>query len=206
MIPQDFGGAALEGRWLSKSTGNIVTVTNHIYDGDECLLSTSHGFIPLSKFMDEYVQIGDDDKHKEDPVDPAYKEQHIAAELDSTMDFDYDALIAKKATKHSEVKFALKDESAAADERKNAQQQPSAAPSTTIKNETLIEKFFNNLETKPKFSLCVDWDDFPTAELRTLVHYLDVSVDDIAKYIVEKLCPSDEISESIKNTINEKIK
>ena len=51
----------------------------------------------------------------------------------------------------------------------------------------------------------IKWDDFPEAQINTLVNFLDVKVEDISKYIINNYVNNQALSESIDKILNDKL-
>ena len=76
-------------------------------------------------------------------------------------------------------------------------------------NDQIIKKVFDKLTTYPKINVDIKWDDFPEAQMQTLVNFLDISIDDISKYIIKNYVNVEalalEITEILKSKLNKNI-
>ena len=72
-------------------------------------------------------------------------------------------------------------------------------------NDQIIKKVFDKLTSFPKVKVDVQWDDFPEAQINTLVNFLDVKVADISNYIINNYVNSQALSESIDKILKDKL-
>lgn len=183
---EDGGGMGIGGRWINKRTGQTVNVRNSIMDGDNMIIITDHGQISMMEFSRDYIQASDE----------IYDESGKVVGTEQVTPEDYgqneDWLQIQEAMQNN-----------------NVGQQFNAAPQLSNTNEQIIKKVFDKLSSYPKIDVDIKWNEFPEAQIRTLVDYLEISIDDIAKYIIKNYVNIEalslEITEILKSKLNKNI-
>ena len=79
------------------------------------------------------------------------------------------------------------------------------AVSAPINNEQIIKKVFDKLTSVPKIEVDVKWDDFPEAQINTLVEFLDVKFEDISAYIIKKYVNVEALALELTDILKEKL-
>ena len=79
------------------------------------------------------------------------------------------------------------------------------ATSAPINNEQIIKKVFDKLTSVPKIEVDVKWDDFPEAQINTLVEFLDVKFEDISAYIIKKYVNVEALALELTEILKEKL-
>ena len=65
-LPGDDGsGMGLTGKWMNKRTGKAVNIRQTIQDGDNMIIISDQGQIPMEVFSRDYVQVSDDIRSEE---------------------------------------------------------------------------------------------------------------------------------------------
>ena len=173
----DNGGMMISGTWMNKRTGQKVNVRQSIQDGDNMIIITDKGQISMDVFSRDYIQASDE----------VYDESgKVIDRAPMEMDEDLNAI--------------MNYESGGNYNPQPIQQAPKVNP-----NDQIIKKVFDKLTTFPEVDVNVKWDDFPEAQINTLVNFLDVKIDDIAKYIINNYVNSQALSDSIKKILNDKL-
>lgn len=187
IMPSD-GGMGISGKWINKRTGQVVNVMNSVMDGDDMIIISDKGQISMSEFSQDYIQTSDE----------IYDEAGnlIGKEPINTDDFkqiqEYEQI--NKSSINNSMKNKAKNK---AKDKETTQEDP---------NIKIIKKVFDKLTSYPTITIDVKWDDFPEAQIHTLVDYLDISIDDISTYIIKKYINIDSLSANMKNIINTKLK
>lgn len=183
---QNDSGIGISGRWLNKRNGQMINIRNSVMDGDNMIIITDKGQISMTEFSRDYIQASDD----------IYDE-------------------TGKVIGHEEVKhedYAENPDWLQIQEMMNTPHmhnvnQPKKPVINT--NEQIIKKVFDKLTTYPKINVGIKWDDFPEAQMQTLVNFLDISIDDISKYIIKNYVNVEalalEITEILKSKLNKNI-
>ena len=181
MFGGEMDGMSLEGKWLNKMTGEVIYVTNYVNDGDTTIILSDHGQISADDFMNNFIQAS------EEPV--------------TTTTVKSNETTAKENYKQTDDDFYIDDIPIELINNNNINTQTQIE----LKNESIIKKLFDKIESKPQIHLTIDWADFPKNEISTLVNFLDVDIDDISKYIEREFITTDEISGEITKIIQSKL-
>lgn len=72
-------------------------------------------------------------------------------------------------------------------------------------SDKIIRKMFSKILSAPKINISIDWIDFPKEQLKTLIDYLDVSMDDISRYIIKNYMNESDIAIVLKEVLEEKL-
>lgn len=182
-LPGDDGsGMGLTGKWMNKRTGKAVNIRQTIQDGDNMIIISDQGQIPMEVFSRDYVQVSDD---------------------------IYDG--SGKVVGHEE---ATNSDIGAIEEYEKMYGVDPLVPQATstvapINNEQIIKKVFDKLSSYPQIDVNIKWDNFPEAQINTLVEFLDVNIDDISAYIIKNYVNAEalalEITEVLKNKLHKNI-
>lgn len=182
-LPGDDGsGMGLTGKWMNKRTGKAVNIRQTIQDGDNMIIISDQGQIPMEVFSRDYVQVSDD---------------------------IYDD--SGKVVGHAE---ATNSDIGAIEEYEKMYGVDPLVPQATstvapINNEQIIKKVFDKLSSYPQIDVNIKWDNFPEAQINTLVEFLDVNIDDISAYIIKNYVNAEalalEITEVLKNKLHKNI-
>lgn len=182
-LPGDDGsGMGLTGKWMNKRTGKAVNIRQTIQDGDNMIIISDQGQIPMEVFSRDYVQVSDDiydDSGKVVGHEEATNSDIGAIEEYEKM-YGVDPLVPQATS--------------------------TVAP---INNEQIIKKVFDKLSSYPQIDVNIKWDNFPEAQINTLVEFLDVNIDDISAYIIKNYVNVEalalEITEVLKNKLHKNI-
>lgn len=183
---QNDSGIGISGRWLNKRNGQMINIRNSVMDGDNMIIITDKGQISMTEFSRDYIQASDD----------IYDE-------------------TGKVIGHEEVKhedYAENPDWLQIQETINTPRMHNVNQSTKPvinTNDQIIKKVFDKLTAYPKINVDIKWDDFPEAQIQTLVNFLDISIDDISKYIIKNYVNAEalalEITEILKSKLNKNI-
>lgn len=182
-LPGDDGsGMGLTGKWMNKRTGKAINIRQTIQDGDNMIIISDQGQIPMEVFSRDYVQVSDDiydDSGKVVGHEKATNSDIGAIEEYEKM-YGVDPLVPQVTS--------------------------TVAP---INNEQIIKKVFDKLSSYPQIDVNIKWDNFPEAQINTLVEFLDVNIDDISAYIIKNYVNAEalalEITEVLKNKLHKNI-
>lgn len=182
IMPSD-GGMGISGKWINKRTGQVVNVMNSVMDGDDMIIISDKGQISMTEFSQDYIQTSDEIYDDNGQV--------IGKEPVNYDDFkqiqEWEA--QSKQTASDSMKNKVKD-------KKTTQEDP---------NIKIIKKVFDKLTSFPTITIDVKWDNFPEAQIHTLVDYLDISIDDISTYIILKYGNIESLSTEMKRIIKSKL-
>ena len=178
-LPGDDGsGMGLTGKWMNKRTGKAVNIRQTIQDGDNMIIISDQGQIPMEVFSRDYVQVSDD----------IYDESGKVVGHEEATNSDIGAI------EEYEKMYGV--------DPLVPQATPTAAP---INNEQIIKKVFDKLSSYPQIDVNIKWDNFPEAQLKTLTDFLDISLDDISKYILKNYLNEDILVKSVSKMLEERL-
>ena len=178
-LPGDDGsGMGLTGKWMNKRTGKAVNIRQTIQDGDNMIIISDQGQIPMEVFSRDYVQVSDDI-------------------------FDESG----KVVGHEE---ATNSDIGAIEEYEKMYGVDPLVPQAThtvapINNEQIIKKVFDKLSSYPQIDVNIKWDNFPEAQINTLVEFLDVNIDDISAYIIKNYVNVEALALEITEVLKDKL-
>ena len=183
---QNDSGIGISGRWLNKRNGQIINIRNSVMDGDNMIIITDKGQISMTEFSRDYIQASDD----------IYDETGKIIGHEEIKHEDY-----------AENPDWLQIQETINTPRMHNVNQPKKPVINT--NDQIIKKVFDKLTTYPKINVDIKWNDFPEAQMQTLVNFLDISIDDISKYIIKNYVNVEalalEITEILKSKLNKNI-
>ena len=177
----------INGKWMNKNTGEIVTVFNSIIDGDDMLIITDKGQISMKDF-DSYIQIHDEDINQNTNNEQSDKSQ--ISNYDISLNDEISEALKPKQNIISNNDF-----------------------DKVIKNETKYDKSKSEKEINPilknffdkaiennnlKIDIKIDLD---MSELNIIMKYMDMPSEDIANYIYENIINKDMMIDIIKKQL-----
>lgn len=211
------GGPMISGKWLNKTTGTVVNVRDSIIDGDNMIIITDKGQIPMYEFSNDYIQASEN----------IYDERgNIIGKEDVDLK-DFQVITPKMIQDAEKAKQDFNDEFINLDEFVNNDNvdtesitnitvdKPNQIKECDIiervevkqvsKNYDIIDKVFNKIKSTPEISIDLKWEDFPKEQINTLINYLDVNINEIGEYIINKYINYDNINNIILSKLDEKI-
>lgn len=178
-LPGDDGsGMGLTGKWMNKRTGKAVNIRQTIQDGDNMIIISDQGQIPMEVFSRDYVQVSDD----------IYDESGKVVGHEEATNSDIGAI------EEYEKMYGV--------DPLVPQATPTVAP---INNEQIIKKVFDKLSSYPQIDVNIKWDNFPEAQINTLVEFLDVNIDDISAYIIKNYVNVEALALEITEVLKDKL-
>lgn len=183
-LPSEDGGMGISGVWLNKQTGAKINVRNSIMDGDNMIIITDRGQISMNDFSRDYIQASDEIYDESGKV--------VGHEEVTIEDYGQDADWA-------DIQAAM------AGIPGSHPQTPQPGKTAVNTNDQIIKKVFDKLTSYPKIDVDIKWDEFPEAQIRTLVDYLEISVDDISTYIIKNYVNIEALSLAITEILNSKL-
>lgn len=172
----------ISGTWVNKITGEQVTIHNSVIDGDEMILMTDKGQLTMSEFSANYIQVSDDlyDDHGKVIGHEKINVADIIPQ-NTNLEIQPDFGKAVKTTSKNEVKDS----------------EPESFK--------ILEKFFNKIDIENLISIDINFDILPKNELNTIIEYLDIKIEDIAKYLNKKIKSDKLLSDIIFNKLQKYI-
>lgn len=169
-------GMEITGTWLNKRNGQKINVRQAIQDGNNMIIITDKGQISMETFSRDYIQASDE----------IYDESGQVIDNDP-MNIDEDLNIIMNY------------------ENNNGKSIINEPAPVINQNDQIIKKVFDKLTSFPEINIEIKWDDFPAAQINTLVNFLDVNIDDISTYIIKNYLNNQKLSEAINNILNDKL-
>ena len=178
--------AMINGQWMNIHTGDIITVANSFMDeSDQMILRTNKGNLSFDEFSRNYIQTSD-----EVIQEMSASEQLSQEQLDNNLILPDDDLLIDDVTVNindtNNVDIITKEEKEEKDNSTNS----------------IIEDIFNKIDTTPNIEIVLNWDKFPINDIKTLTKYLNLTLEDIADYIVTKYVNKEIITLSVKDYLN----
>ena len=172
------GGSMISGKWINKANGTVINVRDSfIDDSNNMIILTDKGQLSMDEFSKYYVQASDEIYNESGQV------------------------IDKKEADVEEIVTDLVADPIYPVQSPNQPILNKQKPQ--LNNFDLIDKIFKksswNGELKVKFDSTVD---FPEQELKMLIEYFDVKIEDIANYIGNYLVNSDLLNKTISDYLN----
>ena len=169
-------GMDIAGSWINKRTGQKVNVRQSVQDGDNMIIITDKGQISMEVFSRDYIQASDEIYDESGKVIDS-KPMEMDEDLSAIMDYE-----------------------------NGNNGMPAYTPTPVVNpNDQIIKKVFDKLTSFPEVKVDIKWDDFPEAQINTLVNFLDVKIEDISKYIINNYVNSQALSESIDKILKDKL-
>ena len=175
-LPEDNnGGMNISGIWMNKRTGQKINVRQSIQDGVNMIIISDQGQISMEIFSRDYIQASDE-IYDDDGKIIDKKPMEMDEDLNIIMDYESGNTKSKS---------------------------PSISVINT--NDQIIKKVFDKLTSFPEVNVDIKWDNFPEAQINTLVNFLDVKIEDISKYIINNYINNQALSKSIDKILNDKL-
>ena len=199
-----------QGKWVNIHTNDVVFVRDTIQDGDQMLVITDKGQIPMKDFVN-YIQI------EEGEVIPTLQDlyggsqnNNLLAQLNqgipeedrlTTTDITNDSKIAKltkglgqhninKKSEYQDKKSEIKIEE---EPKKNS-------------NYDLIKKVFDKFPVERSIEFSIIEEEWPFKEFTMLVNILDVPVEDICSYVIDNYLNKDNLVKALSKYFQQFIK
>lgn len=184
------GLMSMKGNYIHKNTGQQITVTDNIIDGERgMLVMTNKGAIPMSEFSNNYIQCS------EEIYDQSGK------------------VIDKKPVSSDEFKLSKKDRDVLLKGLDTNIPESLSTPVTKTvaksSNHDIIKKVFDKAEGDPKdlpkIKFDVEWKKFPVSQLKVLIETLDIPTEEISEYFYNTYLDKQSIKEVITAFIEDKL-
>lgn len=181
----------ISGSWINKRTGQKVTIRNSIIDGDSMILITDKGQLSMEEFSNNYIQVSDEIYDENNNV--IGKSQVNNSEIITDNYFDSNDSIYMSSSNNSKIEKPIIANDV----------QPKIVESEP-QSYKILEKFFNKIQNKEDLvKLDINFNILPKSELKTIIEYLDVSLEDLSNYISNNIISTETISKIIFNKLND---
>ena len=185
------------GQWINKNTGEKITINNSLIDeNNQMILMTSIGQMTMDELSD-YIQLGGEEESpavsmKQTNVKSSTTSMKQNTQMPTDVIDDY-LLPEDKALLNGTPHKDILDVPYVTTSPSTPQ------PKQDAKHKDILDKFFGNKEST---TLKVDMNfNFDIDELKTLMKYIDLNLDDICEYIYENVVNKDALKKQIKETI-----
>lgn len=177
------GSFEITGAWVNKYTGEVVNVHNNVIDGDQMILITDRGQIDMNEFSNNYIQASDDIYDESGKViDHAPMRADEFPVNQSMLDMPIGNTIQNLQGNTQNI------------QQINKKEEPESFK--------ILDKFFAKIDNKENLiSVDIDFNILPKSQLSTIVDFLDISLEDLSKYISEKIVNTDNLPGIIFNKL-----
>lgn len=175
------------GTWVNRDTGQKIIISNSVInENNEMILMTSIGQMSMNELSRYYVQDTDETPEvsmSETPTNQSDNDSYLLPEDRNILD----RKITSKPiqTIHQEVPEEI------------------IIKTNKKRNEEILDKFFS--DNKNIVLNIVMSFDFNEEELKTIMKYTDVTIDDICEYIYENIVNKENIKKEINQIIFSKL-
>ena len=183
------------GRWINKNTGQKITKSNSIIDNNEMILMTSIGQMTMDEWSRDYIQYIDEEPAVSIKESKPLKNTSIQNNISTELVEDYMLPEDKVLLTGTPVI------------QKTPMDNVNTITTTTIssipnKNNEVLEKFFKDNTVKTDIHINFDFNE---DELKTIMKYMNININDITEYVYENIINKDTIKEQISNIILNKL-
>lgn len=177
----------IQGTWIDNRSGRSIFVDDIIMDGDKMIVKTSVGIIDGEVFSNHFVKVSD--KEISESEAKVLPKQDIVKTMNENIDPEYKVELNKD---HETVK---QDNSDILD--RPIPLQTSYNKIEPNINYNLIDKVVKKTNYHANIDMRLSDDNVPIDEFKMLVNVFDVSINDIADYIIDKYFDKSEIKKCI---------
>lgn len=222
--PPDMNGsnmnADMAGTWIKThpqfSGPDVLHVRDAVMDGNDMVVITDHGNISMSEFANNYFKQSEEEYNLNGEKLPSLPQSKPQLPLDSkpkpkpklpidSTPVDYTVLTEGLDSNPVDT-YDINDYHIPEGTLGILPTTKVSTVSIVTKNDTndAIDKVFSKLESKPELQVSIKWDNFPSSEIDMLMKYFDVSLNEIASYIVHKYGTEDLVTQAVEKELNEK--
>ena len=188
------------GQWINKNTGEKITINNNLIDeNNQMILITSIGQMSMDELGD-YIQIGEEETPQVS-MKPSNKKS-------STITTKQNMQISEEVIND----YLLPEDKALLNGTPQVVENNNYIPEVTLNNKpvkevhttnnVILEKFFKDNKASINININFDFDE---DELKTIMKYVDVSLDDVCEYVYENLFNKETIKREIRTVIYDKL-
>lgn len=192
------------GQWINKNTGEKITISNSIIDNNEMILITSIGQMSMDELGD-YIQLGEEEKTPQVSMKQTNKK--------SSNNVNQTSVEVKQEINDNFSNYLLPEDEALLNSstpivtNSNNYIHTVTPSNKEVKeihttNNTILEKFFKDNKASINININFDFDE---DELKTIMKYVDVSLDDVCEYVYENLFNKETIKKEIHTVIYNKL-
>ena len=207
---ENYGSGMVQpGKWTHKDSGHEIFVKDSVIDGDHMLIITNEGMIDMNEFQN-YIQISDEEFNASSNGVQMTNNSDIMSQINKGLDSN-DRIEKVKPQQNTKLKSEDKEIfTRGLGIKVNKTTDTQLVDNNKSKKEInqkykLIEKVFEKFPAQRTIKLDIIESEWPFKEFNMLVNILDVPIEDICKYIVEKYLNIETISNTMKEYISQYI-
>ena len=186
----NYGSSMIQtGKWINKSTGNIVYVKQSLMDGDNLIIITDQGQLTMDEFKN-YIQLEDNEiiPSIQDLYANSKPNGQLLAQINQGIDpEDRITLTNESKTQNTTEKNILikglgdKKLSTTINKQNNT-------------NYDLIKRVFDKFPVERTIDFNIVDEEWPFKEFKMLVNVLDVPIKDICDYVIDNYLDKERLS------------
>lgn len=187
----------IQGTWIDNRSGRSIFVDDIIMDGDKMIVKTSHGIIDGEVFSNHFIKVSD--KEISESEAKLLPKQDIVKTMNENIDPEYKVELNKD---HDTLKQNNND----------ILDHPLTTLYNMIENKehninyNLIDKVVKKANYHANIDMRLSDDNVPIDEFKMLVNVFDVSINDIADYIIDNYFDKSEIKKCIYDSFEKLLK
>ena len=180
-------GMVPPGKYIHKSTGNVIHVRDCFQDGDKLIIMSDKGQLDMKQFS-EYFQVEEGEEMYIPNLEDLYGGQsqnknELLAKINQGLDPE-DRIKVNNSTNNQSISTSIPIEGKIETKPIN-------------KNADLIKKVLDKFPVERTINFEIVEEEWPFKEFNMLVNVLDVPLKDICDYIIENYLDKDHLSESL---------
>ena len=185
------------GKYVHKSTGNVIYVRDSFQDGDKLVIMSDKGQLSMKEFS-EYFQVEDGEDLYIPQISDLYGGQsknknQLLAQINQGLDPE-DRI---KIDNNKNTGITKEISNGGLTTITNINKEP------INKNYDLIKKVFDKYPIERTINFEIVEDEWPFKEFNMLVNVLDVPLKDICDYVIDNFLDKDHLSESLSKYFEE---
>ena len=200
----------ITGPWMDRRTGKTVMVRDAIQDGDNLVIMSSVGQIPVDVFQNYFIQVSEEEySASSQGVSQEVSGTQLLQQINSGLDEGLKiAPIVEQPT------ITLDTPIGGRTEPKSKQPQSTSAPK--VKNEpkieiennntTLIKKVFDKHNIEPTVDFGIDITEWPVDQLKMLINVFDISIEEICDYVIKHYLNEEMLRKNLSHYFTEELK
>ena len=204
----------VKGIWIDKRNGRKINVNDCIIDGDNMVITSSIGLIPVNIFSDYFIRMSDEQYNTntygilpETPTDKINEAINVGIDPDMKVEQNDTYKTVDTDTNENNQNSSNQNSSNQNSSNQNSSNKANAnIENSSINNYALIDKVFKKNGSKTEIEFTIDTTNWPLSELKMLINIFDVTVKDIATYIIEnhtdKTSLINEFTKFLENKLN----
>lgn len=187
----------IQGTWIDNRSGRSIFVDDIIMDGDKMIVKTSAGIIDGEVFSNHFIKVSD--KEISESEAKVLPKQDIVKTMNENIDPEYKVELNKDHDTLKQNNNDILDHPLTTSYNKIENTEHSI-------NYNLIDKVVKKTNYHANIDMRLSDDNVPIDEFKMLVNVFDVSIGDIADYIIDKYFDKLEIKKYIYDSFEKLLK